>query len=233
MGKKPASTKAVAYIRASTGRQIISPQDQREKIEAYCKMAGLELVEVITEKGVSAGRRLAERPEGAKVEAALKQARHLVALKLDRVFRDAGDALECTKRWDAAGISLHLIDMGGQTINTATAMGRMFLTMMAGFAELEKNLIGERTSAALQFNKKQRRVYSRITPYGFNAVDGELVPNQGEGKILERMRALRSQKPQASYRSIADELNDDGVPAKLGGLWHPFSIMKILKEVTV
>ena len=32
------------------------------------------------------------------------------------------------------------MDVGGQTINTAAAIGRMFLTMVAGFAELERNL---------------------------------------------------------------------------------------------
>jgi DNA invertase Pin-like site-specific DNA recombinase len=41
--------------------------------------------------------------------------------------------------------------MGGQTLNTATAMGRMFLTMTVAFAELERNLIAERTQAALLY----------------------------------------------------------------------------------
>ncbi len=42
------------------------------------------------------------------------------------------------------------MDVGGQTINTAVAMGRMLLTVMAGFAEPERNVIVERTVAALQ-----------------------------------------------------------------------------------
>ena len=42
------------------------------------------------------------------------------------------------------GFASRPIDVGGQTINTATAMGRMFLTMMAGFAELERGLARER-----------------------------------------------------------------------------------------
>ena len=55
---------------------------------------------------------------------------------LDRLFRDAEDALRQTKAWDKAGIALHLVDMGGSGMNTASAMGRMFLTLMA--AELER-----------------------------------------------------------------------------------------------
>jgi len=33
-----------------------------------------------------------------------------------------------------------LADVGGQTINTAAAIGRMFLAMVAGFAELKRGL---------------------------------------------------------------------------------------------
>jgi len=40
-------------------------------------------------------------------------------------------------------------------------MGRMFLTMTAAFAELERNLIAERTEAALQYKKSKRQVYGR------------------------------------------------------------------------
>lgn len=43
---------------------------------------------------------------------------------LDRLFRDAEDALRQTKAWDKAGIVLHLVDMGGTSMNTASAMGR-------------------------------------------------------------------------------------------------------------
>ena len=37
---------------------------------------------------------------------------------------------------------MHLLDMGGMALNTGTAMGRMWLTMLAGFAEFERNLMG-------------------------------------------------------------------------------------------
>src|SRR5579872_113252 len=129
MGKRPPCTKAVAYIRASTGHQEITPKDQREKIETYCKLNGLDLVEVITERGVSAKIKLAKRPEGAKLVALLESGVcHIVALKLDRLFRNAGDALATVEEWEAAGVHLHLIDMGGQPVNTASSMGKMILT---------------------------------------------------------------------------------------------------------
>lgn len=38
---------------------------------------------------------------------------------------------------DTVRVAFHLVDLGGKTLNTASAMGRMFLTVAAGFAELE------------------------------------------------------------------------------------------------
>ena len=69
-----------------------------------------------------------------------------MACKLDRLFRDAADCLNVTKHWDKRNIALHLIDVGGQTIDTSSSMGRFFLTMMAGVAEMERNLIRDRTT---------------------------------------------------------------------------------------
>src|ERR1017187_1751358 len=143
--------KAVAYVRVSTAEQAregISLEAQEDRVRAYCTMAGLDLVAVLREEGVSAAKVLASRPAGRELLGLLAagSARHVVALKLDRLFRDAVDALTITRDWDLARVALHLVDMGGQTINTGSPMGRMFLTMMAGFAELERNLISERTS---------------------------------------------------------------------------------------
>jgi DNA invertase Pin-like site-specific DNA recombinase len=229
MKKQAQCTKAVAYVRASTGRQIISPKDQRDKIEAYCTMAGLDLVEVIQEQGVSGGTKLAKRPEGARLDALLKAGVcHIIALKLDRLFRNAADALKCTEDWESQGIHLHLVDMGGMSLNTGSSMGRMLLTMLAGFAEFERALISERTTAALQYKRARGQVYSKSAPYGFDAVDGALIPNASEQRIVERMKAFRGEGE--SYASIANELNDESIPAKSGGLWHPFSIQSILAE---
>lgn len=88
---------------------------------------------------------------------------------LDRLFRDAEDALRQTKAWDKAGIVLHLMDMGGTSINTASAMGRMLLTLMAGCAELDRILVAERTASVLA-HKKQ---------HGLAAIGSDSMLNSG------------------------------------------------------
>jgi hypothetical protein len=53
-------------------------------------------------------------------------------------------------------------------INTRTATGRFFLTMAGAFAEMERGLIGERTSSALQ-HKKAGGARLGGMPFGFTA----------------------------------------------------------------
>src|SRR5438132_14410555 len=96
---------AVAYVRVSTTEQAqhgVSLDAQEERIRAYCKMAGLDMVAVIREEGVSGSKALATRPGGQEVMSLVQSgvAHHVVALKLDRLFRDVVDALTQTRAWD-------------------------------------------------------------------------------------------------------------------------------------
>jgi len=162
---------AIGYVRVSTNEQAdhgVSLDAQYESLMAYALLQKLNLVEVIVEDAISGSVPLADRPGGRRLLELVgkKKARQVIAIKLDRLFRDAADALAQTGIWDKPGITLHLIDVGGQAINTSSAMGRMFLTMMAGFAELERNLIAERTTAAMAHKKSKLQVYAP-TPLGF------------------------------------------------------------------
>lgn len=224
--------KAIGYIRVSTEQQAqegVSLQAQREKIEAYCRLQGLELVSLIEDQGVSGAIALCDRPGGIQLQAAMKQhkVKHVVALKLDRLFRDAADALVQTKAWDERGVGLHLIDIGGQSINTSTAMGRMFLTMMSGFAELERNLIAERTSLALQSKKARKEVYSAL-PLGYADKDGKLVPVDEELVVIAEIKAMKAEG--MTLMAIAADLNQRGVVGKRGGQYYARTIKNILEN---
>jgi DNA invertase Pin-like site-specific DNA recombinase len=167
--EREGSMEAVSYCRVSMEEQAhegVSLAAQEARVRAYCAAAGLSLIERVRDEGVSAARPLAARPGGAALLrlVARKRATHVVVVTLDRAFRSTLDCLATVQAWDRAGVSLHLVDHGGQSIATATAVGRMFLTLLAGFAEMEKRLIGERTAAAMRHQKAQRRAYAR-TPH--------------------------------------------------------------------
>lgn len=212
------TNRAVAYIRVSTceqAREGVSLDAQEARIRAYCTMAGLELMTVIREEGVTASKALSTREGGRELEHLLSsgQVQHVAGVKLDRLFRDAADALQVTRAWDRAGVALHLVDMGGQTINTATAMGRMFLTLMAGFAELERNLISERTRAALQH---------------LQSLGVRLGQKPLEGQVVTRAHELHAGG--CTLREIAEVLTAEGFETKRGGRWQPGNIALLLKR---
>jgi DNA invertase Pin-like site-specific DNA recombinase len=220
--------KAIAYVRVSTDKQEISPKDQAEKINAYCVLKDLKLVDTLVEINVSGGVPLFQRPEGSKIAQAKVDA--VVSLKLDRLFRDAADCLEVTKHWDKIGVALHLIDMGGNAFDTSSAMGRMFLTMAAGFAEMERGLISERTTAGLQFKRKAGKRVGTI-PFGYDLADDKetLIVNPIEMHVLCAIAMMR--KSGDSYRTIAANLVSKNAKTKGGGtVWYASTVKSVLEH---
>jgi DNA invertase Pin-like site-specific DNA recombinase len=117
--------------------------------------------------------------------------------------------------------------MGGQSINTASAMGRMMLTMMAAFAELERNLIAERTTQALQHKRNHRQVFNH-TPYGYTRDGSALVASVEEQAVIGRIHALRATGETLS--AIAGTLNGEAVPTKRGGAWYARTVLNVLNS---
>jgi len=223
---------AVGYVRVSTeeqAREGVSLEAQEERLRVYATLTGLELQKVYAEEGVSGSVPLAERPIGRELVATIrKQRSDVVALRLDRLFRDASDALEQTRAWDRQGVALHLVDMGGSTLNTASAMGRLFLTMTAAFAELERNLISERTAGAMAHKRARLEVYGHA-PLGYVRNGEKLEQVAEELDLVAKIRAMRADGSM-SLRAIAESLNVEGVPTKQRGRWDHSTIRYVLRN---
>lgn len=222
----------VCYVRVSTDEQAregVSLDAQSERLCAYCTMSGLTLTALLREEGISGSIALGHRPAGKEMLQMIRKdkVQHIVALKLDRLFRDAEDALRQTREWDQAGITLHLVDMGGQSLNTASAIGRLFLTMMAAFAELERNLTAERTKAALAHMKLHLQPYSP-TPMGYQREGDLLVPIPSEIALVERIKQMSNNG--SSLRHIAATLNAEGIHGKTGGKWYASTVRYLLRN---
>jgi DNA invertase Pin-like site-specific DNA recombinase len=236
--------KAVGYVRVSTEeqqREGISMEAQVDRIKAYAAMQGFELVHIYRDPAVSGYKPLAKREHGRQLADSLAKRdgpKHVIAVKLDRLFRNAKDALTQVEAWDKAKRALHVIDMGGSAINTRSAVGKAFFQMAAAFAEMERNLTSERTRDGLAKLRKDGKASGRILPFGYDAKGGRvingkrthrgatLVPNKAEQATLAKIRRMR--KAGQSINKIAARLNHAKVPTKRGGRWYPVTIAKIL-----
>jgi DNA invertase Pin-like site-specific DNA recombinase len=224
--------KAIGYVRVSTEEQAtegVSVAAQEERIRAYCTMRGIELVGIVQDLGVSAGKPLASRPGGRRLLEEVRRrggARAVVAWKLDRLFRDVVDCLTNASTWDRRGVNLHLIDLGGQAIDTASAMGRMFLTMMAAIGEWERNVIGERTRAALQ-HKKAQGEFVGTAPFGYRREGDLVVEDPEEQKTIAEVVSMA--QAGMSRRAITEELNRERQQYRpRGRRWHLNTVARIL-----
>ena len=236
--KPDTSTDVVLYLRVSTqeqAREGISLAAQEAKLRAYCALRGLRIVEVVTDVGVSGGKPMHSRVGGQHILDLVRRnaVAHVIAYKLDRLFRDCADCLTVTAAWDKKAIALHLVDLGGQTLDTSSAMGRFFLTVMAGAAELERNLIRERTSEAMSYVKSQGHKTGGDVPYGYTvAADGKtLVADGQEQAMLEAIRSARQRS--YSQRQVVAELTRQGFTTRKGTPFILRQVQRIMEQAQI
>jgi site-specific DNA recombinase len=226
---------AICYVRVSTDEQAAtghSLEAQQAAVRAYCALRGFTVAAVIVDAGVSGGTPLVSRPGGSQVLAELAKRngpRHVVVVKLDRAFRSAADCLQVTSEWDRKGVSLHLTDLGGQAVDTSSAMGRFMLCVLAGAAELERNLIGERTAAAMQGMKAAGIYTGGRVRYGYTlAADGvTLTPCESEQATIAEARRLHAAG--LSLRKVSSELTQRGMLNRNGQPFAACSVQCILE----
>ncbi len=225
---------AIGYVRVSTEEQTatgLGLADQRAQIEAYCTLRGLAMVQVVEDCGVSGGGPLARRPGGADLCRAVlgREAANVVMLKLDRGFRHAADCLATVEAWEKRRVTLHVIDLGGNAIDTASAAGKFMLTVLAGAAEMERNLTRERTRAAMRVKRQRGQRISRFAPFGFRLTTaGSLAPVPAEQRAVKRMRALHAKG--WSLRQIAASLVKAGMTGRGGGAISPKTVRAVLRR---
>ena len=130
--------KRFGYGRVSTSGQAAngnSLEDQRQKLEdAGCDEIILEAYTGTT----------TDRPKFTRLIEELESGDTLVVCKLDRFARTASEGSELVKNLVNRGVSVHILNMG---LFENTSNGRLILNVLLSFAEYERDLIVERTSA--------------------------------------------------------------------------------------
>jgi DNA invertase Pin-like site-specific DNA recombinase len=237
-----ATVRLVGYCRVSIEEQAergVSLDAQRERLAAYATAHGHELVGVEEDAGISGKVSPDQRPGLA---CALKLVRDgeadgLVVLKLDRLSRSTRDILDLVDETGTrAGWRLVSVS---ENLDTATAAGRLVITVLAALSQMEREQIGERTRFALAAILRKGRGRSRFTPFGWRTSDGstenrggdrsELVPHTEEQAAMCRIVNHREQGKGA--RRIAAALNRQGPNPRSGKSWTPESVAAILRRL--
>ena len=141
-----------AYIRTST-------KDQNADLQraAIAKVEGIN--RVYADEGVSGT--LASRPEWDKLIDRLEAGDEIVIWKFDRIGRNTMNVLEAVQTITDKGASFRSLT---ENIDLNSGpMAKAMMTIIAAFAQLERDTIVERTRAGLEAAKSQGRTGGRPT----------------------------------------------------------------------
>lgn len=149
------------YARVSTVSQELEVQLQALKKENCDK--------VYSEKFTGTK---ADRPQLIEVLSLLKEGDTLVVTKLDRLARNTVEGIEIVKDLFSKGVRVHVLNVG---LLEDTTMGRFFLTTLLAVAEMERNLIVERTQEGKAIAKQSPDFKEgRPNVYGKKQIDHAL-----------------------------------------------------------
>jgi site-specific DNA recombinase len=200
------------YLRVSSEEQRDREtiEIQREFLEQYCQLYGLEVVDTYEDDGVSGTIPLHERPEGRRLLQDAKEGKFkaVLAKKLDRLGRTLLVIVDAHDRLQEAGIALR---SATEPMDTSSPSGRLIFQMFASFAEYDRESIRERTQAGLHRAYRTGR-HGGVIPYGY------IADEHGHLKIVPEEAAMVRQIIEnvpggSTLYKEAKRLNDIGVPA--------------------
>lgn len=132
----------------------VSTQDQNLDAQADAlKAAGADKVFIEKITGTKAS-----RPELDKLREQMRKGDTLVITRLDRLGRSTKDLLTLSSELEEKGVELEVLE---QNINTKTAEGRLFFTMIAAMAEFEHSMMVARTKDGLAAARARGRLGGR------------------------------------------------------------------------
>jgi DNA invertase Pin-like site-specific DNA recombinase len=215
-----ATGKFVAYYRVSTKQQGASGlglDAQKEAVARWLDGGRWRLIGEFTE--VESGKRN-DRPKLADALRACKlYGAKLIIAKLDRLARNVAFISNLME----SGVEFVAVDF--------PEANRLTVHILAAVAEHEREMISQRTKAALAAAKARG-----VRLGNPNLQPGTNTKRATERKITQADEFAARVLPVAreiggSYQSIAAALNERGIGSSRGGRWHAASVMRLLKRL--
>jgi DNA invertase Pin-like site-specific DNA recombinase len=161
------------------------------------------------------------------ITAACKPKAVLLVYSLSRLARCTRDAIDLAASLSAAGADLAVIQ---ENVNTRSPMGRFVFILFSALAELEREKVAERTSAAVLRHQAKGRRMTRPDrcPFGWRpdpADPARLIEDAEEQAPIRRIREER--RYGRGLREIARRLDLAGVACR-GGRWSHATVRSVL-----
>jgi DNA invertase Pin-like site-specific DNA recombinase len=124
------------------------------------------------------------------------------------MFRSALNALDVLGQIQKRGVSLHMIDLGGDV--TGNGISKLVFTILSAVAEAERDRIRERIRDVKADQRRRQRYLGGIVPFGWRVgPEGDLVEIPEQQTAIKKARALRAKG--LSLRVISAALAEQGI----------------------
>jgi DNA invertase Pin-like site-specific DNA recombinase len=146
-------------------------------------------------------RKFLTREAGVRLNMYLKAGDIVWFPRLDRSFRNAGDACAMEEQWRKRGIALVFNDMD---IDTRTAAGRAFFQMAAVWAELDSSMKSERILEIKAHLRRTGKPLNQHKQLGYRCTSTHYdtwVPDEAERRVVKGIIAARHSLPGGKVRS--------------------------------
>ncbi|RJK99508.1 MULTISPECIES: recombinase family protein [Enterobacteriaceae] len=134
-------TTVIGYVRVSTSDQNV--ENQKQQISD----AGYSVTRWFSDEAVGGAVKAAERPGFGELLSYVREGDTLIVIAIDRLGRNTIDVLSTVEMLQTKGVKVVSLREG---FDLSTPVGKAMLTMMAGLASLEKDLIAERRTAGIK-----------------------------------------------------------------------------------
>ena len=214
------------YMRVSTedqAREGFSLPEQKERLEAFCKFKGYEIVDYYEDAGISA-KTGNHRPEFERLKDDIKAKRinTIVALKLDRITRSIYDWENLMTFLDETNAYLDCVN---DEINTTSANGKMISRLLMSVSQNEIERTSERTKVGMAGAIKNGHIPHKA-PLGYKHEDRKLVIDYSTKDIVVRIFELYYNG--LSYKKISNLFNEEKVLGRDN--WRDSTIVTILEN---
>lgn len=230
----PSPVRCAIYTRKSTLKGLEQQYNSLEAQEDRCKSfislheaQGWQYACTFSDAGISGG--TTQRPA---LQSMLEAARHrkfdlVVVFKLDRLARNQRDFLNLLD-----SLSRHGVEVASATepFDSASYLGRAMRNLLGVFAEMEREMISERTREKAEASRRKGLFLLGKPPFGYRRKDSRLLIEQEEARVV---RLIFSRYQQLlSCHDVASSLTKDGVlRLKRDGSLKPWSRKEVQRTL--
>lgn len=217
----------VIYTRVSTNMQVETGHSlaaQQQILTEYCKNNNILIVNHYTDEGISGG--TIEKREGLKkMLLELRPGFVVLCTAVSRLSRNTQQLLQIHEEINLKKGQLILLDVN---VDTQTPVGRLMLTLLAGYSQMEKEQIQGRISDVMQ-NMSANGTLKTKPRYGYTRKNGELIEVADEQVVITTIRALVRAYPGINVNKISSILTTKGYTNRRGNKFHPSTVLSIIQ----